>query len=136
VTRVAGRRRFPGVIFSSVWPIALPESDEKLLDECEVETYRSGGSGGQHVNKTDSAVRLRHMPTGIVVTSQQERSQYLNKQICIEKLREKVAKMNLVPKKRIATKPHRGAKGAKKRAKTHLSTKKKGRSGSWRNDDE
>src|SRR3954467_10605668 len=116
------------------WPIVLPESDEKLLDECDVETFRSGGKGGQHVNKTDSAVRLRHLPTGLVVMSQQERSQYLNKLICLEKLREKVAKLNIVPAKRIATKPHKGAKRAKKKAKSHLSRKKQSRSGGWRDD--
>jgi len=119
-----------------MWPILLPETDEKLLEECDVETFRSGGKGGQHVNKTDSAVRLRHLPTGLVVMSQQERSQYLNKLICLEKLREKVAKLNIVPKVRKATKPHKGAKGAKKRAKTHQSRKKESRSGGWRDEGE
>ena len=46
--------------------IILPESDEDLLRECEVETFRSSGPGGQHVNKTESAVRLRHVPWGVV----------------------------------------------------------------------
>ena len=115
-------------------PIRLPESDEKLLDECEVETYRAGGKGGQHVNKTDSAVRLRHMPTGLVVACQEERSQYLNKQICITKLREKVAKLNDRPALRIATKPPRSAKRAKKKTKTHKASKKKSRSQDWSND--
>ncbi len=112
-------------------PIELPESDEKLLDECEVETFRSGGKGGQHVNKTDSAVRLRHMPTGLVVMCQQERSQFMNKSICLEKLREKVAKLNIVPLQRKATKPPKSAKRAKKKAKTHLSKRKQQRSQDW-----
>ena len=111
--------------------IDLPESDEKLLDECDVETFRSGGKGGQHVNKTDSAVRLRHLPSGLVVMSQQERSQFLNKCICLEKLREKVAKMNIVPLVRKATKPPKSAKRSKKKAKSHLSKKKQQRKGDW-----
>jgi len=63
-----------------------PSSDEDLLAECEVETFRSSGPGGQNVNKRDTAVRLRHTPTGIVVTCQRERSQYRNKQIALEEL--------------------------------------------------
>src|SRR5256886_10464622 len=73
--------------------ILLPESDEDLLRECEVDTFRSSGPGGQHVNKTESAVRLTHLPSGVVVTSQEERSQHRNKAICLEKLREKIAKL-------------------------------------------
>ena len=84
--------------------IILPESDEKLLALCDVDTYRSSGSGGQHVNTTDSAVRLTYRPYGIVVTSQKERSQYLNKMHCLKKLREKVARLNYRPLKRIPTK--------------------------------
>ncbi len=111
--------------------ILLPESDEKLLDECEVETFRSGGKGGQHVNKTDSAVRLRHLPTGIVVMCQQERSQFLNKCICLEKLREKVAKLNIVPLVRKTTKPPKSAKRSKKKAKSLQSKKKQSRNNNW-----
>jgi len=84
--------------------IDLPEDDDKLLDECEVTAFRSSGAGGQHVNVTDSAVRLVHIPSKIVVTSQTERSQLLNKKICIEKLREKVKKLNYKKPRRIATK--------------------------------
>jgi peptide chain release factor 2 len=73
--------------------INLPESDEELLRECDVETFRSSGPGGQHVNKTDSAVRLRHLPSGVVVTSQQERSQYRNKAICLQKLRKQIERL-------------------------------------------
>ncbi len=83
--------------------IKLPESDDDLLRECEVETFRSSGPGGQHVNKTESAVRLRHLPSGVVVTSQQERSQHRNKEICLRKLREKVEKVNYRAPKRVPT---------------------------------
>ena len=90
--------------------ILLPESDEDLLRECEVDTFRSSGPGGQHVNKTESAVRLRHLPSGVLVTSQQERSQHRNKSLCLLKLREKVEKLNYRPAKRVPTRKSRSAK--------------------------
>jgi protein subunit release factor B len=90
--------------------IKLPESDEALLRECELETFRSSGPGGQHVNKTESAVRLRHVPSGVVVTSQQERSQHRNKAICLQKLREKIERLNYRPAKRVPTRISRSAK--------------------------
>lgn len=90
--------------------ILLPESDEDLLRECEVDTFRSSGPGGQHVNKTESAVRLRHLPSGVVVTSQQERSQHRNKSLCLQKLREKVARLNHRPAKRVPTRVPRSVK--------------------------
>lgn len=90
--------------------IILPDSDEKLLSLCEVQTFRSSGSGGQHVNTTDSAVRLIFKPYHIVVTCQKERSQYLNKMHCLKKLREKVARLNYRPLKRIATRLSRSKK--------------------------
>jgi len=80
-----------------------PSSDEDLLAECEVETFRSSGPGGQNVNKRDTAVRLRHTPTGIVVTCQRERSQYRNKQIALEELRKKLEALSQPPQPRIPT---------------------------------
>ncbi len=103
----------------------LHPPDEKLLAECEITTFRSSGSGGQHVQKTDSAVRLKHLPTGIVVKSQAERSQYLNKQICLEKLKEKLRSHFHRPKKRIPTKKTKGAKERTLHKKAKHSQKKK-----------
>ena len=101
--------------------INLPESDEELLRQCEVETFRSSGPGGQHVNKTESAVRLRHLPSGVVVTSQQERSQYRNKAICLQKLRQRIERLNYRPAKRVPTRIPRSAKTRTLEAKARRS---------------
>jgi ribosome-associated protein len=108
--------------------ILLPESDQDLLRECEVDTFRSSGPGGQHVNKTESAVRLRHLPSGVVVTSQQERSQHQNKSLCLRKLREKVARLNHRPAKRVPTRVPRSAKNRTLEAKARRSRIKQLRS--------
>src|SRR5678815_3240638 len=108
--------------------ISLPESDEDLLRECEVETFRSSGPGGQHVNKTESAVRLRHVPSGIVVSSQQERSQYRNKAICLQRLRDRVERLNYRPPKRVATRVPRSAKKRRLEKKARQSEIKRLRS--------
>ena len=108
--------------------INLPESDEDLLRECEVGTFRSSGPGGQHVNKTESAVRLKHLPSGVVVSSQQERSQHRNKLICLQKLRKKVAQLNFRPKKRVPTRVPRSAKKRTLVDKAHRSQIKRLRS--------
>jgi peptide chain release factor 2 len=101
--------------------IILPESDADLLRECKVETFRSSGPGGQHVNKTESAVRLKHLPSGIVVSSQQERSQHRNKVICLQKLRNKVAQLSFRPEKRVPTRIPRNAKKRTLKEKAHRS---------------
>lgn len=90
--------------------IYLPKSDEELQAECRFSAFRATGKGGQHVNVTDSAVRLIHLPTGLVVTSQKERSQHLNKRECLKKLRERVDKLNYRAPKRIPTKVPRSVK--------------------------
>ena len=62
-------------------------------EDIEMQVYRASGAGGQHVNKTSSAVRLIHKPTGIVVASQQERSQFQNKDNCMKMLRAKLVEL-------------------------------------------
>lgn len=102
----------------------IPETDEELLAECEVETYCSSGKGGQNVNKRETAVRLRHLPSGIVVTCQDERSQFRNKQIGLEILRDRLKKRNHRQKPRIATKIPRSVKETVLKTKKIISAKK------------
>jgi protein subunit release factor B len=91
-------------------PVDIPESDADLLAQCEVETFRAGGPGGQHQNVTESAVRLRHLPSGLTVTCRAQRSQYLNKADALRRLRIKLRKLNEPPPApRKATRPSRAA---------------------------
>ena len=80
---------------STVTVAVLPEADEVELDlneekDLKIDVFRSSGAGGQHINKTSSAVRLIHIPTGIVVSCQNERSQFQNRDMCMKMLAAKL----------------------------------------------
>jgi protein subunit release factor A len=83
--------------------VDIPESDEELLAQCRVDTFRAGGKGGQHQNVTESGVRLVHLPTGVRATARNERSQHRNKSLAIERLRRKLEKRNERPPARVST---------------------------------
>lgn len=84
-------------------PFPVPETDDELLSQCRVETFMAGGKGGQHQNRTESGVRLVHLPTGVVVTSREERSQHRNKATALRRLRERLERRNRRPPPRVPT---------------------------------
>ena len=96
-------------------------TDEELTRQCEAEAFHASGPGGQGVNTTDSAVRMRHVPTGIVVTSREQRSQLQNRMACLRKIRHQLEVRARRPKVRKATKPSKAARQSRLDAKKRRS---------------
>jgi protein subunit release factor B len=108
---------------------ALALSRPALLAECEETFFVGGGPGGQHRNKTETAVRLAHPPTGVVVTATERRSQPQNRAAALERLRERLETLARKPKPRRPTKPTRGAKERRLAAKKQRGERKAARKG-------
>jgi protein subunit release factor B len=106
----------------------IPPTDAALLAQCDVWTFRASGPGGQGVNTTDSAVRLRHTATGVTVVCRRHRSQHQNKLECLARLRERLTKMQEPPPPpRRPTRPSRAAKRRRLDDKSVLAAKKRAR---------
>jgi protein subunit release factor A len=98
-----------------------------LEREVVVEVFRASGPGGQHVNKTQSAMRLTHLPSGVVVMSQDSPSQFRNRETAFKRLAMRLKRLNHVPKKRVATRPTLASKERRIEAKKREGARKQTR---------
>jgi protein subunit release factor B len=98
---------------------------EALKNQVVLETFKSSGPGGQRKNKTETAVRLKHLPSGITVIATEHRSQARNRELAFERLRERLLKLNQPKKRRIPTRTPFKAVEKKREGKKFLSQKKR-----------
>ena len=109
-------------------PVPVPDTDQVLLKQCRVDTFRSGGKGGQHANTADSGVRLTHEPTGVTAVSRSERSQHRNKSVALARLRMKLERRNARQPPRAPTAVPAAEKRKRLEEKRHRSRLKRLRS--------
>jgi protein subunit release factor B len=110
---------------------ALAQPDDTLVADCEEAFFVAGGPGGQHRNKSETGVRLRHRPTGVVVTATERRSQAQNRSAAVERLRARLAALAHEPRPRKATRATRGSKERRLAAKKRMGRRKAERRGDY-----
>ena len=107
--------------------MALPDHLRRLLRDCDVETYRGSGPGGQHRNKTESAVRMTHLPSGIVRVATEHRSQLRNRLLALERIWLALEARKKRRKLRVATAPTKASQIRRLDVKRVASEKKRAR---------
>jgi ribosome-associated protein len=124
------RKPAPSAVVSTAVRVLFHRlEDEALLAQCDVQVHRAGGPGGQHRNKTETAVRLVHLPTGVTAEGKDQRSRTQNMSKAVERLREKLELRERPRKKRKATRPSRASKERRLDEKKRNTERKKFRAG-------
>lgn len=105
--------------------MALPDHLRRLLAECDVDVYRSSGPGGQHRNKTESSVRVRHRPTGLQRVATEHRSQIRNRELALERMWKALEARKRQPTPRVPTRPTSAARERRLDSKRRTGEKKR-----------
>ncbi len=100
---------------------------DRLQREVVVETYKAPGPGGQRKNRKETAVRLKHIPTGVTVVASERRSQAMNREVAFQRLQQKLAELYRPRKRRLRTVPPANAIGAQREEKKRQSQRKRSR---------